>query len=120
MMFVFLVVAVHCALASKTQFVVSIVQVAPTDVDVRLVTQAPSKITCSALCSAKDYVSFTFTLKTNTCHCFSEVSVQVEKDVNGTRGIFFGKPRQTLVCYFFCLLQYYFSIKNDHTSSFAL
>ena len=98
MMFLFLVVAVPCALASKTQFVVNIVQMAPTDVDVRLDTQAPSKITCFALCSAKDYASFTFTSETNTCHCFSEVSVQVEQDVNGTSGIFFGKPRQTLVC----------------------
>jgi len=91
MLFLYLFVVLPCVLANKRKFVVEQVQAAPTDVVIRLETHVPSKITCSALCSSKDYISFTFTLETNTCHCFSEVSEQVEQDVNDTSGIFFGK-----------------------------
>jgi len=97
MMLLFFMVVLPCVLARKTQFVVETVQAAPTDVIVRLETHAPSKTTCSALCSSKDYISFRFTLETHTCHCFSDVSEQVEQDVNGTSEIFYGKQ---IVCNF--------------------
>jgi len=98
MVFLFLFVVLPCVLANKTKFVVEQVQAAPTDVVIRLETHVPSKMTCSALCSSKDYISFTFTLETNTCHCFSEASFQVEQDVSGTSGIFFGKPLPSPDC----------------------
>ena len=88
---VFFLVVLPCVLARKTQFVVDTVQAAPTDVVVRLEILASSKMTCSTICSTNDYVSFTFTLATNACHCFFEISEQVEQDVIGTSGIFFGK-----------------------------
>jgi len=89
MMLLFFMVVLPCVLARKTQFVVETVQAAPTDVIVRLETHVPSKMTCSTLC--KDYVSFTYTLETNACHCFSDGSEQVEQDFNGTSGIYYGK-----------------------------
>jgi len=90
-----------CVLARKTQrskFLVEVVHAAPTDVEAQLAASLPSSVACSALCSSKDYVSFTFTLGTNLCYCFSGVSDQVEQDVSGTSGIYYGKY---VVCIFF-------------------
>jgi len=97
MLLLFFFVFLPCVLANKTQFVVDIVQAAPTDVEVRLETQAPSKMTCSALC--KDYVAFTFTTDASTCQCFSEVSDQFEQDVSGTSGIYFGRKVVEILLY---------------------
>ena len=70
MMFLLVFVFSPCMSAKNNQFVIEHVQAAPTDVEVRLETQASSKMTCSALCASKDYVSFTFTVQAHTCHCF--------------------------------------------------
>ena len=90
-----------CVLARKTQrsnFLVEVVHAAPTDVEAQPAVSLPSTVACSALCSSNDYVSFTFTLGTNLCNCFSGVSDQVEQDVSGASGIYYGKY---VVCIFF-------------------
>ena len=92
MMILFHILVLPCtsALTNFSHFVFDVVQAVPTDVSTRLQTSELSKLRCGMLCS-KEYVSVAFTLNSNTCQCFSEVSLQAVKDITGTSGVVFAK-----------------------------